>query len=281
MTIYNAMDYADGPFFPNVVVPDYPRSNDNLQYPLYFDEHHGGYADSTTIDTVDTAYGTRHHTDYNNSPAPIWSCFDTIPLDDLGGIRTAFPGNTLSPHHVSMRSPVSTPSRASSESVPRTEPSPGIEAHSRAPSPQDSKSPYVNDSHHQHGKGSSSTLPPRKRGRPRLYRTPSVSAEEALQLRSPQRASCVPHKQIERKYREGLNMEFERLRRAVPTLPQCVEANVIGVTKPSKGMVLAAAIDYIERIERERDTALDEIERLGGTFRVSKLNGPQSDRRLF
>lgn len=76
-------------------------------------------------------------------------------------------------------------------------------------------------------------------------------------------------------------MEFERLRRAVPTLPQCTDANIIGATKPSKGMVLAAAIDYIGRIERERDAALDEIERLGGTFRTSKLHGSQVDRGMF
>jgi hypothetical protein len=36
-------------------------------------------------------------------------------------------------------------------------------------------------------------------------------------------------------------------------------------------MVLAAAIDYINRIERERDAALDEVERLGGNSRMSKL----------
>lgn len=67
-------------------------------------------------------------------------------------------------------------------------------------------------------------------------------------------------------------MEFERLRRAVPTLPQGMEANVMGAAKPSKGMVLAAAIDYISRIERERDAAMDEIERLGGNVRLRRLD---------
>lgn len=76
-------------------------------------------------------------------------------------------------------------------------------------------------------------------------------------------------------------MEFERLRRAVPTLPQCTDANVIGATKPSKGMVLAAAIDYIGRVEREREAALEEIERLGGSFRTTKLSASQADRRMF
>jgi hypothetical protein len=46
----------------------------------------------------------------------------------------------------------------------------------------------------------------------------------------------------------------------------------MGVAKPSKGMVLAAAINYILKIEQERDSAINEVERLGGTFRVGKLN---------
>jgi hypothetical protein len=90
----------------------------------------------------------------------------------------------------------------------------------------------------------------------------------------------VLHTQVERKYREGINMQLERLRRAVPTipqavptLPQAVGADAIWVAKPSKGMVLAAAIDYISRIERERDAALNEIERLGGTVRIGQLEG--------
>tara|TARA_R110002003_G_scaffold117_13_gene10401 strand:+ start:2695 stop:2895 length:201 start_codon:yes stop_codon:yes gene_type:complete len=66
-------------------------------------------------------------------------------------------------------------------------------------------------------------------------------------------------------------MEFERLRRAVPTLPQSIEANVMGAAKPSKGMVLAAAIDYIGRLERERDAAMDEVERLGGNVRMGRF----------
>ncbi|KAH8733242.1 hypothetical protein GQ44DRAFT_766295 [Phaeosphaeriaceae sp. PMI808] len=63
----------------------------------------------------------------------------------------------------------------------------------------------------------------------------------------------LPHKQVEREYREGLNMELERLRRSVPTLPQSNRTNVIGSTRPSKPRVLSAAIAYIKQIERERD----------------------------
>ncbi|KAH7078889.1 hypothetical protein BKA63DRAFT_591711 [Paraphoma chrysanthemicola] len=115
------------------------------------------------------------------------------------------------------------------------------------------------------------TLPkPRKRGRPRINRncTSSSSTSSSIDPSTapsiPRRPACVPHKQVERKYREGLNSEMERLRRAVPTLLQSAESCGIGTAKPSKGMVLAAAIAYILKIERERDEAVEEVERLGG-----------------
>lgn len=50
----------------------------------------------------------------------------------------------------------------------------------------------------------------------------------------------------------------------MPTLLQSQKADVIGAAKPSKAMVLAAAIEYIKTIERERDEALFEVQRLGG-----------------
>jgi hypothetical protein len=65
---------------------------------------------------------------------------------------------------------------------------------------------------------------------------------------------------------------MERLRKAVPTLSQSADLCAMGVAKPSKGMVLAAAINYILKIEHERDLAINEIERLGGHFRVKKLD---------
>ncbi|USP74825.1 hypothetical protein yc1106_02099 [Curvularia clavata] len=76
--------------------------------------------------------------------------------------------------------------------------------------------------------------------------------------------TCVPHTQVERKYRENINMQLERLRWAVPTLLQAVGVDAIWVAKPSKGIMLAAAIDYVSRIERKRNAAMDDIERLAG-----------------
>ena len=72
----------------------------------------------------------------------------------------------------------------------------------------------------------------------------------------------MPHNQVERKYREGLNSEIEKLRSVVPTLPQSNDSGVIGQPKPSKAIVLAAAVDYIKSTERERDALREEIERI-------------------
>lgn len=105
----------------------------------------------------------------------------------------------------------------------------------------------------------------RKRGRPRINRSETdptnYSTSDSLKSRPSYR---LPHNQIERKYREGLNSELERLRLAVPTLPQRDSSDLAGPPKPSKATVLASAIDYIKAIETERDRLLEENEGLRG-----------------
>ncbi|XPS94752.1 hypothetical protein M3J09_004055 [Ascochyta lentis] len=103
--------------------------------------------------------------------------------------------------------------------------------------------------------------PQRKRGRPRLDRTETISSTSSPSSKS-QKTGRLPHNQVERKYREGLNAELERLRRAVPSLPQSDEAGAMGQPKPSKATVLASAIEYIRKIEAERDMLKVENERL-------------------
>jgi hypothetical protein len=91
----------------------------------------------------------------------------------------------------------------------------------------------------------------------------SPSTTSASAITKVQRSKRLPHNQVERKYREGLNSELERLRRAVPMLRGSGDATeAIGQPKPSKAMVLSSAIDYIHRIETERDALLEENERL-------------------
>jgi len=95
--------------------------------------------------------------------------------------------------------------------------------------------------------------PKRKRGRPRLDRRMSEG-------NSPKVVSQrVPHKQVERKYRQMLNTEMERLRANVPTLPQ---HNGDFLTKPSKSTILSAAVDYIKILEAEAGRLTQENEEL-------------------
>ncbi|EUC40599.1 hypothetical protein COCMIDRAFT_108367 [Bipolaris oryzae ATCC 44560] len=132
--------------------------------------------------------------------------------------------------------------------------------------------PPLSDSGQRAFEGETTATPaPRKLGRPLWQRTPATSADSSVTSNSVRQTTCVRHTQVERKYRESINMRLERLRRAVATLPQAVGADAIGVAKPSKGIVLAAAIDYVGRIERERDAAMDEIERLAGDVRTRQL----------
>ncbi|KAF2186135.1 hypothetical protein K469DRAFT_574230, partial [Zopfia rhizophila CBS 207.26] len=105
----------------------------------------------------------------------------------------------------------------------------------------------------------------RKRGRPRINRS-ETDATNCSTGDSPKSRPnrCLPHNQVERKYREGLNSELERLRRAVPTLLQRDSSDLTSPPKLSKTIVLASAIDYIKTIEAERDRLLEENEGLRG-----------------
>jgi len=98
--------------------------------------------------------------------------------------------------------------------------------------------------------------PKRKRGRPKLNRR---SSEESPKKAMSQR---VPHNLVERKYREMLNAELERLRLNVPTIQQHDGTSLAGPSKPSKAVVLAAAVDYIKTLEAEAERLTEENEEL-------------------
>lgn len=108
------------------------------------------------------------------------------------------------------------------------------------------------------------TRPLRKRGRPRLDHIDVNGHSAGSSSGKTSRGGRLPHNQVERKYREGLNSELERLRKTVPTLSQNDDRGAMGQPKPSKAMVLSSAIEYIKQIERERDVLKEEIERLRG-----------------
>ncbi|KAK7178415.1 hypothetical protein PSPO01_15533 [Paraphaeosphaeria sporulosa] len=99
--------------------------------------------------------------------------------------------------------------------------------------------------------------PKRKRGRPRLVRPLSLLSSSSSARA--QRSQRLPHNQVERKYREGLNVCLERLRKTVPTLCEDKLGRALGHPKPSKAMILEGAIEYIQEIEKERDMYRDFI----------------------
>ncbi|KAF2732021.1 hypothetical protein EJ04DRAFT_344704 [Polyplosphaeria fusca] len=103
----------------------------------------------------------------------------------------------------------------------------------------------------------------RKRGRPRLDRSTSDATNNSVPF-SKTRVQRLPHNQVERKYREGLNAELERLRKAVPTLIQGDGQDVTDAPKPSKATIMASAIDYIKKVEAERDSLRTENDYLRG-----------------
>ncbi|USP76226.1 uncharacterized protein yc1106_03500 [Curvularia clavata] len=93
----------------------------------------------------------------------------------------------------------------------------------------------------------------RKRGRPRKDCS-SPETFTPIARRNSDGARRIPHNEVERKYREGLNASFRKLQCAVPALAQLSDA-IIGTARPSKAVVIDSAIEYIHRLEKERDKA--------------------------
>jgi len=104
--------------------------------------------------------------------------------------------------------------------------------------------------------------PKRKRGRPRLSRPSGSSSSSTATATATKSSSRIPHTEVERKYRNALNAEMERLRANIPTLPQpqpqrdgadAASPLTANAPKPSKAVVLAAAVDYIKQLEAETE----------------------------
>lgn len=226
-------------------------------------------ASSTTTSNRTSSYTTSRHP---SDAAPFGKLeqlsfgFSFDPLSTEPFETACFSPNT----HVSSRTPSlcgDAPEKASSPTSP-TSPTSTLSPRNlkrESPSSPDSAS-----------EESTPKRPQRKRGRPRLDRTETISSTSSPSSKS-QKTGRLPHNQVERKYREGLNAELERLRRAVPTLPQSDEAGAMGQPKPSKAMVLASAIDYIRNLEAERDGLKLDNDRLrqaatsGQTIRTWKV----------
>ncbi|EMD65846.1 hypothetical protein COCSADRAFT_35828 [Bipolaris sorokiniana ND90Pr] len=211
----------------------------------YFEQPHPSVEYPAGWDCYLTNYSTQPLDEYGQSCA---SSFDTVSTFDLDMPSAS---NT----RLYSASPLRSDSITALLSPPRSPPLPLREISKEATSPDEESAPRQ-------------ARP--KRGRPRLDRNLSgakpVPSTNASSSKQHQRAPRQPHKQVERKYREGLNSNLVRLRRAVPTLSQSEEDAVIGWPAPSKAMILSCAVEYIAKIELERDGLRERNELLGGTM---------------
>ncbi|CAA9964283.1 HLH multi-domain protein [Pyrenophora teres f. maculata] len=185
-------------------------------------------------------------------PLTTWANNLPTPLSVAEDFQNGYMATEFNSNFPSLPSPLPTPSSSGSP----TASSPVPVSNTQQAAPEDA--------------ATTAKPAPRKRGRPRLNRPASeTQASNNSGGSKGTRTQCMPHTEVERKYREKLNAELERLRRAVPMLPQCDSADM-GAVKPSKSMILAVAIDYIKELERQRDAAVEEVERLGGKVRFGR-----------
>ncbi|EUC50096.1 hypothetical protein COCMIDRAFT_1277 [Bipolaris oryzae ATCC 44560] len=243
---YSSLDSNSGPCFTRPSEPVDPSNSLNWNAPL----SNGFMSPPSAVVCPPATHGLPTSPQF----APMWQTGVPTPLSTSGDFQHGY----ISPEYTasafpSVPSPLPTPSNhgspASLSPVVATNPT---------PSPQDPISKPL----------------PRKRGRPRIHRPASEpSATGSTSPAKHARTQCMPHTEVERKYREKLNAELERLRKAVPLLPQSDASSESGGVKPSKSMVLAVAIDYIKELERQRDLAVEEVERLGGKVKFGRVGG--------
>lgn len=118
----------------------------------------------------------------------------------------------------------------------------------------------------------SAPIASRKRGRPRKDCS-SPETFNPIPRRNSDGVKRVPHHEVERKYREGLNASFRKLQRAVPAISQLSDA-IIGTARPSKAVVIDSAIEYIHRLEKERDKARFLLDRFNKCNSCINETGP-------
>lgn len=278
------------PGYPNVANPDYSPPQEMLSYPDQFGSAYMGDAYTTSPDyaldsffdqaltSVDmpSAFSAKEQAQYNptvpttgvaatsnttSSYSTSRHPSDAVPFGKLEHLSFGLSFDPIStePFETACFSPnthISSGTPSLCGDAPEKASSPSLSPHNvkrEFPSSPDTASEEPTPKR-----------PQRKRGRPRLDRTETISSTSSPSSKS-QKTGRLPHNQVERKYREGLNAELERLRRAVPTLPQSDEAGAMGQPKPSKAMVLASAIEYIRKIEAERDGLKLENDRLRQT----------------
>lgn len=268
-----AMEYTDYPSFPILASTDCSPTMETFSYPTTFDKvsftdpftgldtsltNFDAYfgrpvssADATQgLDATSPAAPTATQLKAPSNPAPVQHQFDQLNVFSSDYPWDTKPVPTTTKLHLSDDS--QTPSLCGDgPQNPTTAASP----------PLSPESQYRRDSTNSLLRFEDPSNPPkRRRGRPRLDRSSSSLSSTSAKT---QRTQRLPHNQVERKYREGLNATLERLRQTVPAL--CQEdkfGGIVGQPKPSKAMILEGAIEYIKEVERERDACRGENERL-------------------
>lgn len=278
------MDFSNSSIFPAAARPDCSPTGDAFPYPDHFDEIYGAHTYPTSPDqSLENLF---NYDLYFNQPV------SSAEVHQFSGFPLVFLDSTLaaSTTPVSLKTP-SSPAFNNSDLLGQLEQFPSgslfepihdpfdtsvssVSQHSQTPSLcgdrtqqlQTPSSPELcsdlNLKHESTDEGVEEPMPKRpkrKGGRARLDRSNLDNPPASLKRH---RTSGPRHNQVERKYREGLNAELERLRRSVPTLQQSGDGGVMGQLKPSKAMILAGAIDYIKKIELERDMYREETDRL-------------------
>jgi hypothetical protein len=260
------MDFSDPSPYPIVATTDCSPINESFSYPDAFEAY---FTDSYTTQPVDSlvlpaGFVQKYQAvssimlpaAANASLSSYRPTFNSAPFNQLEQFAAGFPCD-----------PITTDSFDSEPSVfPHNNPSPTPSLCGDRPQPFQPSSPELSPRSLKQKAPAEATevdeeptlkRPQRKRGRPHLDHDLSDKPSSKFQ-----RTSRLPHNQVERKYRDGLNSELERLRRAVPTLLQSDGGGSMSQPNPSKAMVLMGAIEHIKKIERERDTLVKENERL-------------------
>jgi hypothetical protein len=109
------------------------------------------------------------------------------------------------------------------------------------------------------------TAPKRQMRKPGQSKLDPIARSASGASTEGQCTTSIPHNMVERKYRDGLNAQLERLRKAVPALLQSGDGDDTSQPKPSKSMVIAAAINHIETVTLERDMLQDENNKISGS----------------
>lgn len=150
--------------------------------------------------------------------------------------------------HPSLGTPISTPSLGSSYDPHRADYFSHVGADTAAMGPPD-----LPMSDREPSPGSK-----KKRGRPKSEGNGDDDKKDPKDFERPR----LPHNEVERKYRESLNLGFEKLRAAVPTLPKLDAGAASIAQKQSKAAVLTAAFDYIKCLEGENERLQEENRQL-------------------